>query len=286
MRPALALSCLALVALAGCAIIVSPNDVQLRTAFSKADVVGDGRLATERRAVASLAELDMSGPVQVEVRVGPAPSLQVEADANLLALVRTDISATALRIWVDGGVRTDHAIRVLYTVPQLSQIRSTGSGRLVVSGLDGGALTLIKTGSGASELSGRVGNLNLQLTGSGDVNASALQCGNANLSLTGSGGLILGQVNAESLNVKVRGSGDLQASGAASQLNARLTGSGGVNLMGLASQRADLSTEGSGAITAQVKQALVAQTTGSGRITVYGNPAQRNITGKHVQIVD
>ncbi len=290
MRPLLALTCIAAAALtlAGCAIIVAPNDgdVQIRTMFSKTDVVGDGHLTLERRTVASLTDLDMSGPVQVEVRVGQAPSLQVEADANLLPLVRTETSGATLRVWVEGSVRTNNAIRVIYTVPQLSQIHATGSGRLTVNELNGGALMLTKTGSGASVLSGRVGNLNMQLTGSGDVNASALQSGNANLSLTGSGGIILGRVSADSLNVKVRGSGELQASGTATQINARVSGSGGVNLMGLTSQSADLSTDGSGDITAQVKQTLVAQSNGSGHITVYGNPPQRNVTGKHVQVLN
>jgi hypothetical protein len=291
MRPLLALSCIATaaaLALTGCAIIVAPNDgdVQFKTAFSKDAVLGDGQLTLEQRSVANLADLEMSGPVHMEVRIGQAPSLQVEADRNLLPMVRTETSGAMLRVWVEGSVRTNHAIRVIYTVPQLSQIRSTGSGRLVVSELNGGALTLTKTGSGASQLSGKVGSLNLQLTGSGDVNASALHSGNANLSLTGSGGIVLGQVNGESLNVKVRGSGDVQASGTATQLNARVTGSGSANLMALSSQDADLSTDGAGDITVKVRQTLVAQTNGSGRITVYGNPAQRTITGKHVQVLN
>lgn len=291
MRPLLVFSCFAAagaLTLAGCAIIVTPNEgeVQFKTLFSKDTVQGDGHVRLEQRAVSNLPELDMTGPVQMEVRVGQAPTLQVEADGNLLPLVHTEASGGTLRIWVEGSVRTNNAIRVIYTVPQLSQIRSTGSGRLRVSELNGGALTLTKTGSGASALSGKVGNLNLELTGSGDVDASALHSGNANLSLTGSGGITLGKADGESLNVKVRGSGDVRASGAAKQLNARVTGSGGANLMGLASQSADLTTDGSGGITARVGQTLVAQTNGSGHITVYGNPARRSITGKHVQLVN
>ena len=86
--------------------------------------------------------------------------------------------------------------------------------------------------------------------------------------------------------MKVRGSGDVRASGAASQLNASVTGSGGASLKDVASLGADLSTAGSGDISARVAQTLVAQTTGSGRITVYGNPAQRSITGKRVEVLN
>ena len=120
MRPLLTLTLVAAAALAGCAIIVAPNDgdVSLRTVFSKDAVVGDGKVMLERRAVAAgLTEFDMSGPLQVELRVGPAPSLQIEADSNLLPLIRTDSSGPALRVWVEGSVRTNNRLRIIYTAP-------------------------------------------------------------------------------------------------------------------------------------------------------------------------
>ena len=288
MRLLFTLTLVAAAALAGCAIIVAPNDgdVSLHTVFSKDTVIGDGKVTTQQRPVsAGLTEFDMSGPLQVELRVGPAPSLQVEGDSNLLPLIRTETSGPAMRVWVQGSVRTNNGLRIIYTTPQLEQIRASGSGRLVASGFNGAALTLTKSGSGESQLSGSVGRLNMQLSGSGSVNATALQSGNANLELSGSGRLDMGRVSADALNVKVRGSGDLQASGAATNVNARVSGSGGVNLMELASERADLSTNGSGDISARVKQSLVATTNGSGSITVYGDPAQRTISGKHVHVV-
>ena len=288
MRPLLTLTLVAGVTLAGCAIIVAPGegDVSLRTVFSKDAVVGDGKVTLERRAVAAgLTEFDMSGPLQVELRVGPAPSLQVEADSNLLPLIRTEASGPALRVWVLGSVRTVNTMRVIYTVPQLSQIRAAGSGRLIASGFEGGALTLTKSGSGESQLTGKVGILNMQLSGSGSVNASALQSGNANLELSGSGRLNMGQLSADALNVKVHGSGAFLAAGEATNVNARVSGSGGVNLMAVASERADLATTGSGEISARARQSLVAQTSGSGNITVYGDPAERSISGKHVRVV-
>jgi hypothetical protein len=175
---------------------------------------------------------------------------------------------------------------VTYTVPQLSQVRTTGSGRLSISELNGGALTVLATGSGNTQLAGRVGNLNVELNGSGNVNADFLQNGNTTVTLRGSGRVNLGQVNAEAVNLKLRGSGELQASGMATHVNAQVQGSGGANLTGLASQRADLTTNGSGDITARVKESLVAQSTGSGRITVHGNPSQRNVSGKNIYVVN
>lgn len=285
MRTLLTLSCL--VALGGCAIIVAPNDdVQMRSVFGADSVVGDGHLAHESRAVGNLTGLEVSGPLQVDVLVGAAPSLDIEADSNLLPLIRSEASGNTLRIWIDGNVRTNHNLRVTYTVPQLTELRSTGSGHLTVSELNGAPLVFNKTGSGSTRLSGRVGSLDVQQSGSGQVNAAALQCGTARLTLTGSGRMNLGQLRGEAATINVRGSGELQASGAVRSLNAQVHGSGGANLMGLASEQADLASSGSGDISVRVLHSVVAQASGSGRITVYGNPAQRTISGKHVQVLN
>jgi hypothetical protein len=273
MRPISALSLVAALAVAGCAI-------------SRDTVVGDGHVVSEQRAVGNVTALDMRGPLTVEVRVGEAPSLRVEADANLLPLIRTETVGGTLRMTVDKQVRSMHSLRVIWTAPQLAQLTQSGSGRLTVAGLQGGPLTLTKSGSGDAHLAGRVGALNIQASGSGDVDGRELHSGNANLSLAGSGSINVGDVTADALNVKVRGSGELQAGGAVAQLNAKVVGSGDARLKSLASAHAELSTTGSGDISAQVGRSLIAQTTGSGRITVYGNPAQRSITGRHVDVID
>ena len=57
-------------------------------------------------------------------------------------------------------------------------------------------------------------------------------------------------------------------------------------LTDLVSQEAELSSTGSGGITANVKQSLVARNGGSGGIRVYGNPVRRTVSGKLVQVVN
>lgn len=286
MRSLLTASCI--VALTGCAIIVTPNDgdFHVKHVFSADAVVGNGQLSHETRQVGNLPALDVNGALQVDVRVGGAPSLEVEADSNLLPMIRSEVSGGTLRIWVEGNVRSNNNIRVSYTVPQLSQLRANGSGRVTVSELNGAPLMVNKNGSGMMQLSGRVGSIDAQVNGSGQLNATALQTGNVNADMNGSGRMNLGAVQGDVLNVNVHGSGGFQANGAAQRVNAHVHGSGGVNLSGLSSEQADLTANGSGDITALVKSSVVAQSNGSGRITVYGNPAQRNVSGKHVQVMN
>jgi hypothetical protein len=290
MRTAIAIavtSAFALATLAGCAVIVVPDDGNARysTAWGGNAVQGNGVAAVERREAGNTDGIDINGPLQVEVRVGAAPSLQVEGDSNLLPMLKTDAGGGTLRVWVEGGVRTNNPLRVIYTTPQLRQISSNGSGRLSVSGLNGGALNLSQNGSRQVQLAGTVGQLEARLNGSGSVNAAGLESGSTVASLNGSGRLDLGRLNGDSLSLDLHGSGGVNASGSVRTMNVRLYGSGSADLAGLTSQSAELSTHGSGSVSATVSQSLVADSTGSGHVTVYGNPSQRSISGKRVSVM-
>ncbi|WP_343731798.1 head GIN domain-containing protein [Duganella sp.] len=279
----------ALSSLAGCAVIVVPDGdggVHYKSAFSSDALQGNGQHAVESRQVATLDGVDINGGMQVEIRVGQATALQVEGDSNIVPLLRTDASGGTLRIWVDGNVRTQHPLRIVYSTPALRQLSANGSGALTVSGLHGGPLELSLNGSRAVRLSGSVERLDARLNGSGGLNASALRSGTITAGLNGSGRLELGQLDGEALHLELRGSGGASASGRVRNMTVRLNGSGSADLAGLSSQSADLSSNGSGGIAATVTQSLVASANGSGGVTVYGNPAQRNVSGKRVTVLN
>lgn len=285
MRLLLTAGCL--LALSGCAIIVTGNDdVQVRSVFGGSAVAGNGQLAQEARAIGNARAIEVRGPLDVDVRIGAVPALSVEADSNLLPMIRTEVVGGTLRMWVEGNVRSSNSLRVTATMPALTQVSASGSGRLTISELNGAAMDFTKTGSGAINLSGRVGRLDFQHNGSGHVNASALHTGDANVTMNGSGRMSLGQVEGSAMTVNLHGSGSLQAGGAVGSLTARVNGSGGANLAALTSTQADLASNGSGEIAARVTRTLVARTNGSGTITVYGNPPQRDVSGKRVLVLN
>lgn len=285
MRSLITIACLA--ALSGCAIIVNGNDdVQVRSAFSSSAVAGNGILAHDVRTAGTVSGLDVSGPLEVNVRVGPTTSLAVDADSNLLPLIRSEVSGGELRIWVDGNLRSNNSLRVTYTTPSLKQLRVSGSGRVTVNDLNGEALDLSKSGSGSTILTGRVDKLDVRHSGSGDINAQGVRSGSARVAQSGSGRTGLGAVQGDALSLTVSGSGSVEARGVVNAVTARTSGSGSVDITGVTSEQADLTTSGSGAISATVRRSVLAQTSGSGHITVYGNPAQRQISGKNVTVLN
>jgi hypothetical protein len=282
MRLLLTLACA--IALSGCAALYNPFSGQ-QIGIS-GDVKGNGQLANERRAVVAASGIEVFGPVTVDVRVGPAPMIEVWGDSNLLPLLRTEMSGDTLRVWTNGNLMPQAELRVRFTTPALTRIHAAGKGRLTVTDLNGAKLTVIKNGTESMHLSGRVSSLDMQAEGSGNLNASALYSGNASVNMSGTGFVSLGQVKGDALTVNVRGEGSFQASGTVQSVNANVYGYGGANLVGLASQQATLSSHGAGEISASVNQSLIATANGMGRITVYGNPTHRAVTGRGVAVLN
>jgi hypothetical protein len=285
---ALATIAAAVASLSGCAIIVSPNDgdVRMHTVFSDSTVEGDGVAARDQRQVAALGELEVSGAMQVEVRVGQAPSLLVEADGNLLPYIRTEAHGNTLKIFNERQLRSKAPVRVVYTTPRLSQVHASGSGQVVVRDLNGAPLEVRKSGSGQVRLTGKVDSLHARVSGSGVLDAGELSSASADLGLSGSGRMNIGEIRGDYLRASVAGSGVLQAGGAVRSLNARVAGSGSLDLAALSTQDADLAADGSGGIRATVRQSLIAHGGGSGGIRVYGHPAQRSVSGRNVHLID
>ncbi|MDQ4626722.1 head GIN domain-containing protein [Janthinobacterium lividum] len=288
MRTLLALCCA--VVLGGCAIVINPNDGEVRYAESGGNAIqGNGQVSRDVRQVGNITALDIDNmkriDIKIDVRVGPTASLVIEADNNLQPLIHSDVNGNTLRIWSDTNIRSSNGIHVIYTTPQLKKINISGSGRLVVSGLNGDDFSLEQRGSMKSELSGSVGRFDVANNGSGSINAAALTSGNTDAVQNASGSIQVGNVRGERINVAVNGSGSISASGIVQRLDANVNGSGDINLASLRSDVAYLASNGSGDIDVTVQHEVNARASGSGRITVHGDPARRTLSGKRVSIV-
>ena len=132
MRALLALCCA--VALGGCAIVINPNDGDVRYSTDSGGkaVEGNQQLSRDARAIGNATTLDVGGltgaNARIEVRVGPASSLVIEADSNLLPLIQSEVSGNTLRIWSDANLRRASDIHIIYTTPHLLKISTLSGG--------------------------------------------------------------------------------------------------------------------------------------------------------------
>lgn len=151
----------------------------------------------ETRSVAPFRELSVSGPVSVEIAVGPESSLRVDG-----AQVRTQVSGGRLTI---GGGEAGTAV---VTLPRLDLLSLSGGARAQIADFAGGTTRMKVADASQVAATGRVDALELTLSGTGRAELAGLAAGDASVNVRGTGTAV---VQAKSkLAVLVAGKGTVE----------------------------------------------------------------------------
>ena len=201
----------------GSSVTISGRSISVDTAATGGRVVGDGQPASEERPIGPVTEIRSDGAFALTIKNGPAPQLDIEADKNILPIIKTTVSNGRLEIYSEQSYSVDGRIKITVSSPNITEIAASGSNRIDGTGFDAGPLSISLNGSNNAALSGKTAALTCVMSGANHLAAQGLA--------------------ADSANVTLNGSGDA---------------------------------------TVDARQGIVAQISGAGSITVYGNPKQRN----------
>ena len=115
-------------------------------------------------------------PAEVIIHIGAAHSVQAHGSKRVLRHFQIDVRDGQLRIrnpwrpWFLLNFFRDREILIEVAVPELSSVKATGSGDVMVQdSVRGDALHLRTTGSGNVSAYADVGGLEISITGSGDI---------------------------------------------------------------------------------------------------------------------
>jgi hypothetical protein len=219
-----------------------------------------GRLVTtERRPLdKAVVKVDLSGPVNLTLRQGATPALEVRGEQRLMANIDTSVDGDMLHIGPRGILlRHRVPIEVTVTLPSLESLAVNGSGEHTVSGFAGDHLDVALDGSGSMRFNGRYREIMAAVHGSGDLELTGGTC--------------------DTVDAAVAGTGRLTLVGSSRELHAALRGSGDLDARHLRADAVDLVLQGSGDSAVYARKRLHAELTGSGEVNVYGNPAERSV---------
>lgn len=189
-------------------------------------VTGNGQIVTQQRPIGNFRQIEARGSSEVIVRVGPAPSLTITADSNLIPLIGSEIRGSKLILDARGSYRTRNAPRIVITVPALDSAALSGSGNVRVEGMSSRVAALAVNGSGNLVASGRASSLNVAINGSGNADARAFQAANVQVAISGSGNATV--ATSGPLNGAISGSGNIRYVGRPSTISVVRNGSGRV----------------------------------------------------------
>lgn len=205
-------------------------------------VKGEGPVKTETRNVSDFHAIETSIAGDVEVSMADHFSVEVQAQENLLPILKTEVEDGALKIYFSENVSHHEGLKIRVSAPAFDRFSLGGSGTIR-------AMTPI-----------RADNMKLEIAGSGDIYISQGEFGSAAASIAGSGGIELG--------------------GKANSLKSEIAGSGDIKARQLTANELDVSISGSGSVTCDVAQTLKASIAGSGDVYYSGQPVvETNVSG-------
>ncbi|MEE9582459.1 MAG: head GIN domain-containing protein [Acidimicrobiia bacterium] len=170
---------------------------------------GSGTLIIETRTVGGFDQISLEGFGEVIVEVGPAESLTIKAEDNVMPYLVTETDGRTLEIKVKDGTSFRGIEGPVYTItlPDLVTVSISGSGNVTAIGVDTDSFEVSIAGSGNVDFAGSVDALTVSIAGSGDFRGEELVAAEAAVSIGGSGSVL---VNAtDNLDVTIGGSGDV-----------------------------------------------------------------------------
>lgn len=194
-------------------------------------VRGSGDVVSETREVSDFDGVDLSGEGHVTITIGDEFSLVISAEDNIMPLLTSEVSDGVLVLGTSESISPTEEIDYEVTLPLVSLLEVSGSGRIDASGVVAEDLGLDVSGSGALQAEDiSVTSLQAEVSGSGQVGVSG-ETDHVQVSISGSGALEGENLIARTGVVNVSGSGSVVV-GVTDDLEVDVSGSGSVEYIG------------------------------------------------------
>ncbi|HKO98977.1 MAG TPA: head GIN domain-containing protein [Pyrinomonadaceae bacterium] len=174
-------------------------------------VSGSGNRQKQKRDVASFTSISTEGAFHIEVVAQQQPSLEIEADDNILPLIGTDVSNNVLQIKPKKGYSASQPVIIKIGVANLEGFSADGAGKVDVTGLNNEKFELEVNGAPSVNVSGETKLVRINTSGAATIDTSKLR---ATRAVVESKGVSQVEVRAaEHLDVTVSGPSNVVYSG-------------------------------------------------------------------------
>lgn len=146
---------------------------------------GSGNSVSEKRDVGNFSGVEVGGVFEVEIVAQKGFSVEVEADDNLLPLIKTEVSNGVLSISTESDIKSKNAIRLRISAPDIDSIEASGASKVSVADLRNSDLKIDTSGASKVTLTGETENLSVEVSGASSLIAEGLKAENATVNASG-----------------------------------------------------------------------------------------------------
>ncbi len=218
-------------------------------------VTGSGEIVTRTIDVSRFDVVTLAASGDVYIEQGQTESLIIEADDNILPLLRNRVIGGELILDTRPNQSLTPSQPIIYrlTVKDLSRLTLNGSGNFFIEPLE-------------------TKKIEIALGGSGNITFEDLTAEKVFIDLKGSGNIDIEELAADQIETTMPGSGDITLNGKAEIQDVSISGSGNYRAADLETSRAEIKIPGSADVFVWVLDELYTDVGGSGEIHYYGSP--------------
>ena len=158
---------------------------------------GDGPVTTETRAVAPFTSIDVSSGITVTVtidpglKIGATQPVDVVAQSNLFAIVRTEVTDGTLRIHSSEGFSSSAGVQISIVTSTLDGVSLSGGSRAAVDGLDADGFRVALSGGSVATVTGRTSSVTIAASGGSRADLTNLAAITATVDASGGSAAII-----------------------------------------------------------------------------------------------
>jgi hypothetical protein len=217
--------------------------------FASCDVIGErgnGNVIKQERKVTSFDAIEVSGAFDVVLSLGSSQSVYVEADENLMPLIRTEVVGSTLKIDNKKPIHDSKSLKIFITFTDLKRIEVSGAvdissqNKLTLSDLAieiSGAtdakldlavqkLDISSSGGSKMNFTGMANKMNLDVSGAVELHAYDLMTEVTSISISGAGEA---EINvAKELYAEISGAATVRYKGDPAKIDSNVSGAGSI----------------------------------------------------------
>jgi hypothetical protein len=222
-------------------------------------IEGNGNVTEETRQMPRFDRVINEGNFDVYIIQDGLSEVTVEAESNLIPLIRTRVQGSTLEIDTKDDLRNNYPMKVYVHTDEIEELKLSGSGQVLAEQITAGNLEIGISGSGYVFFGGTAEDVDCNISGSGSMD----------LDLT-----------ADEIDAGISGSGDMEMWGVVRKGDFRISGSGSIRSYDLLQQECYANISGSGNMYVNVEDYLDVTISGSGSVYYMGQPVvETRITG-------
>lgn len=187
---------------------------------------GSGNIAKENREISDFKSVDVGGVFQVEITAQKDFSVEVEADDNLLPLIKTEVRGGVLKIEAEKKIESRNPIIVRISMPDVEDLDVSGAAKVSLTNLSNENLQIHSSGASKIKIEGTTTNLAVDVSGASKIEAENLKAENVSVDASGASNVSVSVSN--ELKVDASGASNISYSGTPKNLEKKTSGASNV----------------------------------------------------------